>query len=841
MNWLASQGFIFGALAVAMIDNPLLLVTGHRICQDCSRACIFQKQTPVDIPAIESFIVSELMKTPWGFEIYNLLSLWNPLNFERPLPKPKTHKKVLVVGMGPAGFTLAYHLLMEGHTVIAIEGMKVEPLPKPLNKNIMQPIKFMNDHFQSLDERPPSGFGGVAEYGITVRWNKNLLLPIRVMLERWEDHFTLIGSTRFGSTVTFQEALENFDHVALCTGAGKPTLPTKKNAFTKNVRMASDFLMALHTSGSQNLNSLVPLAIDLPCIIIGGGLTAVDAATEAQAHYLDQISKVSSYYHKLKREMGDENLKSFLKQSLSTRDQRRLERWLSHGKEYEEEKAKARHQKHTIETTKLLKSWGGVHLLYRKTLQNSPAYRTNHSELQKALEEGVTFWENLEVEKISPQLDKDKDDLLLRYKKNNIIKWKFGSIIWATGTQKNSASTLKQAFSIPSPEEVSLPSSAQDFIIHTSQKYTKEKKSVSCFGDAHPFYEGSVVKAMASAKNGYKTITQCLETNIASRSLCKPISLINGLRATVSKNLQHKPGFHELIVHAPQAAKNFQPGQLYRVQPYASQALKLDNNFIRAEPIALTAAKVNKMKGTIHFLVWVAGASSYVLSRLKKGDPISVMGPTGCATKVVPGEKVMLVAGQLGIEIGKKMRQQGAEVLYVSSFRNGICPLTTQDFLEASDHLLICSPDDIPKGFSGHPSLIKTPGLTLDAIDYYRNLDNPPIPFDQFDRVIVIGSTSLLKNFYDKVFTQQKDSFKDNTAWIMAVTTPMQCMMQGVCGQCLQAKRTTNTKAHEYIFSCSAQDQNMEELDIPFMQQRLSINKITEKILNTWMKEKLKK
>jgi glycine/D-amino acid oxidase-like deaminating enzyme len=36
---------------------------------------------------------------------------------------------VLVVGLGPAGFTLAHHLMNDGHTVVGIDGLKIEPLP----------------------------------------------------------------------------------------------------------------------------------------------------------------------------------------------------------------------------------------------------------------------------------------------------------------------------------------------------------------------------------------------------------------------------------------------------------------------------------------------------------------------------------------------------------------------------------------------------------------------------------------------------------------------------------------------------------------------------------------
>ena len=45
-----------------------------------------------------------------------------------------------------------------------------------------------------------AGFGGVAEYGITVRWDKNFLKMIRLLLER-RDRFALYGGVRFGGTL----------------------------------------------------------------------------------------------------------------------------------------------------------------------------------------------------------------------------------------------------------------------------------------------------------------------------------------------------------------------------------------------------------------------------------------------------------------------------------------------------------------------------------------------------------------------------------------------------------------------------------------------------------------
>ena len=91
------------------------------------KACIYQKQDPVDIPQAETRMLKDVLDLPWGFEIYSLITRWNPLDLH-PAAHGRTRAEVLVVGMGPAGYTLAHHLMNDGHTVVGIDGLKIEPL-----------------------------------------------------------------------------------------------------------------------------------------------------------------------------------------------------------------------------------------------------------------------------------------------------------------------------------------------------------------------------------------------------------------------------------------------------------------------------------------------------------------------------------------------------------------------------------------------------------------------------------------------------------------------------------------------------------------------------------------
>jgi hypothetical protein len=94
------------------------------------KACIYQKQEPVDIPQIETRTLKDVLGLPWGFEIYSLLTRWNPLDLRRPIPASATGRTVLVVGLGPAGFNLAHHLMNDGHAGGRHRRLKIEPLPR---------------------------------------------------------------------------------------------------------------------------------------------------------------------------------------------------------------------------------------------------------------------------------------------------------------------------------------------------------------------------------------------------------------------------------------------------------------------------------------------------------------------------------------------------------------------------------------------------------------------------------------------------------------------------------------------------------------------------------------
>ena len=214
-----------------------------------------------------------------------------------------------------------------------------------------RPVRDVAELREPLDARVMAGFGGVAEYGITVRWDKNFLKLIRLLLERRRE-FTMFGGVRFGGTLTIDGAFAlGFDHIALCAGAGRPTIVPMKNGLAAGVRQASDFLMALQLTGAAKTDSLANLQVRLPVVIIGGGLTAIDTATEALAYYPLQVEKFLSRYETLIAERGEAAVRA----DWSVHEAEAAAEFIDHARAIRAERAAAAREGRTPQLAELLR------------------------------------------------------------------------------------------------------------------------------------------------------------------------------------------------------------------------------------------------------------------------------------------------------------------------------------------------------------------------------------------------------------------------------------------------------------------------------------------------------
>jgi NADPH-dependent glutamate synthase beta subunit-like oxidoreductase len=404
MNLLAKTGDVLAAIAIAMIDNPFLLLTGNRICNDCIKGCIFQNQTAIDVPSIESGLVDLLLKLPFGFEIYALLMEWNPLKSDFAPSKP-INKKVLVVGLGPAGISLSYYFLRAGWQVHAIDSMPIANLET--DPNIVYD-NFSKSIIRPLENRKDIGFGGVMEHGITSRWDKNFLTAMHIILKR-NPRFSCSGNVEFDKNIDIKIAeTQGYNYIALASGSGDAKLPPiLQNNIPNGVYNSKDFLIQINTD-SKSVDF-----IHQPVVVLGSGLTAIDCAAEAMVC--------------LKKTQQNPS----------------------------------------------------VTIVSRGNLVQSVAYQTNHEEIKFAMENDVVWLENFEAQEF---ITKNNNIIGIKDKNNQILAAK--TIIIAIGTHNKEYKILD-------------PQKDQFCIAKT------DKLSVGIFGDLHPKYRGTVVKALASGKQMY--------------------------------------------------------------------------------------------------------------------------------------------------------------------------------------------------------------------------------------------------------------------------------------------------------------------------------------------------
>jgi NADPH-dependent glutamate synthase beta subunit-like oxidoreductase/NAD(P)H-flavin reductase len=865
MNLLKSEGFSVGALAMAVVDNPLVAATGHRICNDCMKACIYQKQEPVDIPQIETRTLKDVLSLPWGFEIYSLLTRWNPLNLSRPIPRPSTGRTVLVVGLGPAGFNLSHHLMNDGHTVVAIDGLKIEPLPPEQSGVVADgtrvPFAAVQDVAslrEDLGERAMAGFGGVAEYGITVRWDKNYLKMVRLLLER-RGQFSMFGGVRFGGTVTVESAFAmGFDHIALCAGAGKPTVLDLPNGLSRGVRAASDFLMALQLTGAAKKESIANLQIRLPVIVIGGGLTGIDTATESLAYYPLQVEKFLARHEILVAERGEAAVGA----AWNDEEREIAQEFLGHARAIRAERATAEREGRTPNIAGLVNGWGGVSLVYRRRLVDSPSYTLNHEEVFKALEEDIRFVEGLSPVAVEVDANGHACALKVAGEQNGAkveATLPARTILVAAGTQPNTVlaredathafidgkyfRALDEEGNPATPERVCKPADVRVLMYRHG-----DGRNMSFFGDLHPSFAGNVVKAMGSAKQGYPVLSRSMERLAApARSPEAILAEANSdWRAKVVRVDRLTPTIVEVIVEAPAAARHFEPGQFYRLQNYEARSKKVDGTLLTMEGLALTGAWVDKDKGLLSMITLEMGGSSDLCTLLEPGEPVIVMGPTGAPTEIEPGETVVLAGGGLGnavlFSIGQAFRKAGSKVLYFAGYKK-ISDRYKVEEIEAAADVVVWSCDEAPGFHADRPQDKSTVDNIVETMRKYAagELGPQPIPFSDADRIVAIGSDGMMNAVRLARHGVLKAYLKADHRALGSINSPMQCMMKEICAQCLQLHKDPVTGKETVVFSCFNQDQELDRVDFANLRQRLRQNGAQEKIGALWIDRSLRK
>jgi len=297
--------------------------------------------------------------------------------------------------------------------------------------------------------------------------------------------------------------------------------------------------------------------------VIGGGLTAVDSCTEALAYYPLQVEKFLTRYEALVADKGQAAVEA----AWTPGEREIATEFLAHGRAIRAERDRAKATGTAPKILELLRAWGGVTLVYRRKLTDSPAYRNNHEEIIKALEEGISVAEDLAPVAVHADAYGWTETLQLKGADGRQVAFPARTIIVAAGTIPNTTLAREgvgglkvdgkyfQAMSETGepvrPEPTAKPERAEVLIAAENAGMP-----VSFFGDLHPGFNGNVVTAMASARAGVPVITRTLAKTPPVNPDWKArfAKLDTDLRPTLKRVTRLTSNIVEVVVHAPVSA-----------------------------------------------------------------------------------------------------------------------------------------------------------------------------------------------------------------------------------------------------------------------------------------------
>jgi len=233
---LIAEGDYLGAAAKLKEDNLLPAICG-RVCpqeEQCEVKCVVgKKNEPVAIGRLERFVADYERET---------------VGIRTPEPKPKTGKKIGIVGSGPAGLSCAGDLIQMGHDVTVFEALH-EP-------------------------------GGVLIYGIPeFRLPKNIVKDEIDSLKKLGVNFEM--NSVIGFTDTVDELMQNgYDAIFIAVGAGLPYFLNISGENLNGVYSSNEFLTRVNLMKAYRFpefDTPVFNCKDKNVAVFGGGNTAMDA------------------------------------------------------------------------------------------------------------------------------------------------------------------------------------------------------------------------------------------------------------------------------------------------------------------------------------------------------------------------------------------------------------------------------------------------------------------------------------------------------------------------------------------------------------------------------------
>ena len=217
-----------------------------------------------------------------------------------------------------------------------------------------------------------------------------------------------------------------------------------------------------------------------------------------------------------------------------------------------------------------------------------------------------------------------------------------------------------------------------------------------------------------------------------------------------------------------------------------------------------------------------------------------LMGPTGTPTEIHADTTVALVGGGLGnavlFSIGAATRAAGSKVIYFAGYKALRDRYKVEEIERAADVIVWCC-DEAPGFTPTRPQDRTFVGNIVQAMAAYGSgaLGEQGVPLAAAEHMIVIGSDRMMQAVGAARHGVLSPYLKAGHSAIGSINSPMQCMMKEVCAQCLQPQTDPVTGVRSVVFSCFNQDQALDRVDFPALNERLRQNQIAEKLTAQWI------
>ena len=578
----------------------------------------------------------------------------------------------------------------------------------------------------------------------------------------------------------------------------------------------------------QAQSSIANLQVSLPAIVIGGGLTAIDTATELLAYYLCRSRRSSSATSSLARS-GDAEATCASVRRRGVGDARASTSRTRRAAPRREE-ARARAEGREPRRPDAARRVGRRHARLpqgpRRLARVPPEPRRGRQEPRRG--------RALRREPVADRggarraRPREGDAASQRDGRRATVELPARTVCVAAGTSPNVTyekeypgtfelderravlPAARRARSTPTGKRHARAAAEarDDGLLH---ELRKDGRTVSFYGDNHPHYAGSVVKAMASAKDGYPHVVALFPEVAGARRRgaagARRASCARSSRSstTSSSRAVHEvnrltPTIVEVVVRAPMAARKFQPGQFYRLQNFEiaragraidGHAALADGGASRSPARGSTRRRACSGRSCSR---WAAARAS--ARRSSRASRSCSWARPGTPTEIASEETVLLAAAASATRCSSRSRAlQGARrrgaLLRGLQARRGPLQARRHRALHRPGHLVHRQRAPRSRRAARRTrTSAATSSRRWSRTGRASSASRRRSRSATSTRIIAIGSDRMMNAVREARHGVLAPLLDPSHLAIGSINSPMQCMMKEVCAQCLQKHAT---------------------------------------------------